>query len=139
MDTLYGYNGLVLAWSIHFWKKDTPNSPNYRGKTFHKTQYLIISLYLNFCTKIRSFWFFGHPVGLKMPCISLVYPFLKKAPQMHNITKTKLFMRAKICIISLYLKFCTKIRPFWFFGHPVCLKWSCICLVYPFLNKLGLS
>ena len=54
---------------------------------------------------------------------------------MHHITKAKVFTRTDILIIFLCLNFCTKIRPFWFFGHPVCLEWSCNFLVYPFLNK----
>ena len=132
-----------------------------KAKPFTSSNILIISLYLNFCTKIRPFWFFGHPVLPKWPCFTLVFLFLKKgtiniphhkiktfhetqyfdyilisnflhqnkailifgpvwlyglvlawsfhfwkkAPQMHNITKAKLFLRPNILIISIYLNF----------------------------------
>ena len=45
------------------------------------------------------FLFFGHPVQLKHPFISLVYPFMKKKDlSMINIKEAKLFRRAKILI-----------------------------------------
>ena len=80
-----------------------------QAKFFRGPDILIKSIYLNFYTKISSFSLFGHPAWLKYPFISLAYPYLKKALKMFNITKAKLLRRPKIFVMSIYLKFCTKI------------------------------
>ena len=77
LDTLYGYNSLLLIWSIHFWKK----APK--------------MLYLIFFTKICGFSFFGHPVWLKYSFNGLAYPLLKKDTQNAQLQKGKTFQETQ--------------------------------------------
>ena len=106
-----------------------------KANLFKRPIIFIISINLNFCTKIVHFTFFGHPVWLKQPLIRFIYFCRKKAPQMHHITKTKIFNRPNIFIISIHLNFFTKIRSLCIFGHPVGLEQPFISFVYPFLKK----
>ena len=65
LDTLYGWNSLLLIWSIHFWKK-APKMLNFRkAKLFRKPNILLTSIYPIFSTKICRFSFFGHHVWLE--------------------------------------------------------------------------
>ena len=97
-----------------------------KAKLFRRPNILIISLYLNFWTKIRPFLSFEQPVWLKWPCISLVYPFLKKG---------KTFLVIKYFDHILISHFSHPNKAIFIFWYPVWLKWLCISLVDPFLKK----
>ena len=93
---MYGSYRLLLAWFIHIWKK-TPRVLNIaKKKVFRRTNILIMSIISIFLPS--HFRIFGHPVWLKQSFISLVYPFLKKAPKMLIIKEVTLFRRPNILI-----------------------------------------
>ena len=111
--------------SIHFWKKAPPMQNITKVKLFRSPNILIISIYLNLCTKIRLFCIFG---TLSMTKIAIYYLGIcskehwKQAQQILSITKAKLLRRPNILIISMYLHFRNKIRQFWIIGTPCMAK-----------------
>ena len=80
-----------------------------KTKLIRRPNILIISIYFNFCTKIKPFCILWTPCMANISFYQLgLYIFEKR----HHITKVKLFRGPNILIISLYLKFRTKIRPY---------------------------
>ena len=119
-------NGLILCknWDMDMIKilsqlGLSTDPPHHKGKIFRSPNILII----NFHTKRRPFYIFGHPAWLKYP-FCLVYPF-----------KSKSFQGTQYFDHIIISQFSPKARPFCFFGHPVCLKQPFISFVYPFLIK----
>ena len=106
-----------------------------KEKLFRGPNILIISLYLNFCTKIRPFWFFGYPVLLKWQCFSLVYLFLKKSTTNVPHHKCKTFHETQYFDHILISQFLHQNKAIFIFWTPFMAKWPCISFVYPFLIK----
>ena len=99
-----------------YFRKVTTYTPQQKGKLFSRPNILIISLYLICLTKIRPFLLFEHPVWLKWPCISLVYPFLKKGTTNAPHHKGKNFHEIKYfdhILISPFLHQNKAILIFW--------------------------
>ena len=102
--------------SIHFWKKAPPMQNITKVKLFRSPNILIISIYLNLCTKIGLFCIFGTS---SMTKIAIYYHGIclkghwKQAQQILSITKAKLLRRPNILITSIQHNFCTIFFIFW--------------------------
>ena len=80
---------------LSIFEKKAPKMLNIRkAKLFRTPNILIMSIYLNFSTKMLGFSFSGHPVWLTQPFIGMVYLFLKKGSQNSQYQKGKTFQES---------------------------------------------
>ena len=86
-----------------------------QAKLFRRPDILIMSLYLNFSTKISSFSFFGHPVWLKYSFTSLVYPYSKTSSQNVQHHKGKTFQEIQYFDHTHISQFFRKIKSIFIF------------------------
>ena len=96
LDTLYESNNHYFLLVYPFLKKDTTNAPHQKGKHFQGSQYFDPIIISQCSLKIRPFYFFGHPVWLKWPFISLVPPFFRKRHQKCTTSQRQSFLGGSI-------------------------------------------
>ena len=108
--------------NISIFEKGSTNLTYHRVKTFQDTQYFYHFHTYQFSHQNSPFHIFWTPCMAKIASYQIYLFLQKKSPQMHHTTKTKIFNRPNIFIISIHLNFFTKIRSLCIFGHLVVLE-----------------